>query len=85
MDELLGQPIGQSRELISFVKDRPGHDRRYAIDSSKLQHTLGWKPRIEAEEGFRLTAQWYLENPDWLHNVRSGAYQEYYRQQYQQE
>jgi dTDP-glucose 4,6-dehydratase len=85
MDELLGQPIGQSRELISFVKDRPGHDRRYAIDSSKLQHTLGWKPRIEAEEGFRLTAQWYLENSDWLHNVRSGAYQEYYRQQYQQE
>ncbi len=82
MDELLGRPIGQSRSLIRFVKDRPGHDRRYAIDSTKLQNELGWKPTIGPEEGLRLTAQWYLENEQWLDHVTSGQYQHYYQEQY---
>ena len=82
MDDLLGRPAGDSRELITFVKDRPGHDRRYAIDSSKLQEQLGWQPAVYPEEGLRLTAQWYLDNPEWLVNVTSGKYQEYYATQY---
>ena len=82
MDDLLGRPAGESRELITFVKDRPGHDRRYAIDSSKLQEQLGWQPEVYPEEGLRLTAQWYLDNPGWLENVTSGKYQEYYQGQY---
>ncbi len=82
MDELLGRPIGDSRQLITFVKDRPGHDRRYAIDSSKLQQELGWKPTIQAAEGLRLTAQWYLEHTGWLERVTSGAYQQYYEEHY---
>ncbi len=82
MDELLGRAAGSSRELITFVKDRPGHDRRYAIDASKLQNELGWGPKIQAEEGLRKTASWYLENTGWLERVTSGAYQEYYEKQY---
>ena len=82
MDDLLGRPAGDSRGLITFVKDRPGHDRRYAIDSSKLQEQLGWQPAVYPEEGLRLTAQWYLDNPEWLANVTSGKYQEYYAAQY---
>ncbi len=82
MDELLGNNKGASRQLIHFVKDRPGHDRRYAIDAGKLQTELGWMPGVQAETGFRLTAQWYLDNADWLERVTSGAYQHYYEQQY---
>ena len=83
MDELLGQPAGTSRQLITFVKDRPGHDRRYAIDASKLKNELRWEPSVKAEEGFRETARWYLENEAWLQHVLSGEYQRYYEQQYQ--
>lgn len=82
MDELLGRPAGASRQLITFVKDRPGHDRRYAIDASKIREELGWTPSIRAEEGFRQTAKWYLENEAWLQHVLSGAYQDYYKAQY---
>jgi len=83
MDDLLDQPQGTSRELITFVKDRPGHDRRYAIDATKIKQALGWTPKMQAEEGLRKTAQWYLDNTDWLEHVTSGAYQEYYEKQYQ--
>ncbi len=82
MDELLGRQAGTSRGLITYVKDRPGHDRRYAIDASKLKNELGWQPTIQPEEGLRLTAKWYLENEEWLENVTSGAYQTYYEEQY---
>jgi dTDP-glucose 4,6-dehydratase len=82
MDELLGRPAGTSRQLITFVKDRPGHDRRYAIDSSKLQQELNWSPTVQFEEGFRETAQWYLENEAWLEHIVSGAYRQYYETQY---
>jgi dTDP-glucose 4,6-dehydratase len=69
--------------LITFVKDRPGHDRRYAIDASKLKNELGWEPTVKSEEGFRETAKWYLENEAWLAHVLSGEYQTYYARQYQ--
>ncbi len=82
VDELLGRPPGESRRLITFVRDRPGHDRRYAIDASKLSHELGWQPLVEPVEGLRLTAQWYLENTDWLEHVTSGEYKHYYERQY---
>ena len=82
MDELLGKPAGTSRQLITFVKDRPGHDRRYAIDATKLKTELGWEPSVRAEEGFRETAKWYLENQAWLQHVLSGEYQRFYEQQY---
>ena len=82
MDEYLGREPGSSRRLITFVKDRPGHDRRYAIDASKLKNELGWNPSIRAEEGFRETVQWYLKNEEWLLRVSSGEYKLYYEQQY---
>lgn len=82
MDEKLNRPQGTARQLITFVKDRPGHDRRYAIDASKLKEDLGWTPSIKFEEGFRLTIEWYLDNKDWVDHVTSGEYQRYYEHQY---
>ncbi len=83
MDKKLGRKAGTSEKLITFVKDRAGHDLRYAIDSSKLQNELGWSPSLQFEEGLGKTVDWYLENEDWLNNVVSGDYQNYYKQQYQ--
>jgi dTDP-glucose 4,6-dehydratase len=68
--------------LITYVKDRAGHDLRYAIDSAKIQHELGWKPSLQFEEGIEKTVEWYLDNPEWLENVASGAYEKYYEKQY---
>ncbi|MBF9253210.1 dTDP-glucose 4,6-dehydratase [Pontibacter sp. 172403-2] len=82
MDEKLGRPQGRSRQLITFVKDRAGHDLRYAIDSSKLMNELGWEPSVTFEEGLSKTVDWYLQNTEWLENVTSGNYQSYYEQQY---
>jgi len=82
MDEKLGREEGESEQLITYVKDRPGHDRRYAIDASKLNKELGWKPSVTFEEGLSLTIDWYLENTAWLTNVTSGAYQNYYSSMY---
>lgn len=82
MDEKLNRPKGSSAELITFVIDRPGHDLRYAIDASKINAELGWKPSVTFEEGLSKSIDWYLENQTWLKNVTSGAYQEYYKEQY---
>ncbi len=82
MDEQLGRPSGTSEKLITYVKDRAGHDLRYAIDSTKLQNDLGWKPSLQFEEGIEKTVEWYLENTEWLENVTSGNYQKYYEEQY---
>lgn len=82
MDVRLERKIGSSEELITFVQDRPGHDRRYAIDSSKLQSNLGWRPQHNFERGIRLTIDWYMNNPIWLHHVTSGEYQTYYEELY---
>jgi dTDP-glucose 4,6-dehydratase len=82
MDQKLGREPGTSESLITFVKDRAGHDLRYAIDSSKLQSELGWKPSLQFREGLEKTVDWYLENEEWLKNVTSGDYQHYYDKQY---
>jgi dTDP-glucose 4,6-dehydratase len=82
MDTKLNRTQGTSAGLITFVKDRAGHDLRYAIDSSKLQKELGWKPSLQFEEGLEKTVDWYLSNEEWLNNVTSGAYKEYYTAQY---
>jgi dTDP-glucose 4,6-dehydratase len=81
-DEKLGREQGESEKLITYVKDRPGHDRRYAIDATKINKELGWKPSVTFEEGLSLTIDWYLQNTDWLKNVTSGEYQNYYQTQY---
>jgi dTDP-glucose 4,6-dehydratase len=83
MDEELGKPQGTSRELITFVKDRQGHDRRYAIDAAKIARELGWEPSVTFQEGLRASVKWYLKNEAWLDNVTSGAYQKYYDTQYE--
>jgi dTDP-glucose 4,6-dehydratase len=83
MDEKLGRESGESRKLITFVKDRAGHDLRYAIDSGKLMSELGWKPSVTFEEGLRKTVNWYLANEHWLQEVTSGHYQKYYKEQYE--
>jgi dTDP-glucose 4,6-dehydratase len=82
MDEKLGRPGGASAQLITYVKDRAGHDLRYAIDSSKLQRDLGWSPSVTFEEGLSITVDWYLANQEWLDHVTSGDYQKYYANQY---
>ena len=82
MDEKLNRKMGSSEKLITFVKDRDGHDKRYAIDSSKLKNDLGWEPSIEFDAGLEKTVQWYLDNEEWLKNVTSGEYQNYYDEQY---
>ncbi|HUH34250.1 MAG TPA: dTDP-glucose 4,6-dehydratase [Moheibacter sp.] len=82
MDEKLGNAAGTSAQLITFVKDRPGHDLRYAIDATKINQELGWKPSVTFEEGLSKTIDWYLNNQEWLENVTSGAYQTYYEKQY---
>ncbi len=82
MDEKLGREKGSSVKLITYVKDRAGHDRRYAIDATKLNKELGWKPSVTFEEGLAKTLDWYLKNEDWLNSVTSGAYQDYYKKMY---
>ncbi len=82
MDQKLGRQKGESEELITFVKDRPGHDLRYAIDATKINSELGWKPSVTFEEGLSKTIDWYLENQDWLEKVTSGDYMNYYRKHY---
>ncbi len=82
MDGKLGRPAGTSESLITYVKDRPGHDLRYAIDASKINKELGWKPSVTFEEGLEKTIDWYLANSDWLQHVTSGTYQEYYKNHY---
>ena len=83
MDDKLGREKGESEKLITFVKDRPGHDKRYAIDATKLNKELDWYPSVTFEEGLSKTIDWFLENKQWLENVTSGAYQDYYKDQYQ--
>ena len=82
MDEKLGRSTGTSEQLITFVKDRPGHDLRYAIDATKINKELGWKPSVTFEEGLSITIDWFLANQKWLDNVTSGDYQNYYDNQY---
>ncbi|MBL1265314.1 dTDP-glucose 4,6-dehydratase [Candidatus Methylomicrobium oryzae] len=83
LDELQPRSDGLSyRTQITFVKDRPGHDRRYAIDATKLERELGWKPAETFESGIRKTVQWYLDNPDWVRNVTSGAYRDWINKHY---
>jgi len=84
MDQKLGRNKGSSQELITFVKDRPGHDLRYAINASKIERELGWKPGTPMQEGLDKTIDWYLNNAEWLERVTSGAYQEYYHLMYQE-
>ncbi len=84
MDEKLGRAPGTSAKLITFVKDRAGHDLRYAIDSSKLQRELKWQPSLQFEEGLTKTVEWYLANQEWLDKLTSGEYLHYYEQQYEQ-
>jgi dTDP-glucose 4,6-dehydratase len=83
MDKKLGRQEGSSEELITYIKDRPGHDKRYAIDATKINKELGWAPTVTFEEGLEKTIEWYLTNQSWLKNVTSGDYQNYYKQQYQ--
>jgi len=83
MDKKLGREPGTSRKLITFVKDRAGHDLRYAIDSSKLQRELGWTPSLQFEEGLEKTVDWYLNNQSWMDEITSGEYKSYYEKQYQ--
>ena len=83
MDRKLNRTEGTSEKLITYVTDRAGHDLRYAIDASKIEKELGWKPTIQFEEGLEKTVDWYLENQTWILNVTSGAYQKYYQQHYE--
>jgi len=82
MDVKLGRETGTSEKLIQFVKDRPGHDLRYAIDANKIKHELGWVPSVTFEEGLSLTIDWFLNNQEWLKQVSSGNYMQYYEEHY---
>jgi dTDP-glucose 4,6-dehydratase len=82
MDKKLGRSVGTSAKLITFITDRAGHDLRYAIDSSKLQQELGWKPSLQFAEGLEKTVEWYLDNEEWMTNITTGIYQQYYEKQY---
>lgn len=82
MNEKLHRDKGASEKLITYVKDRQGHDLRYAIDSSKLQNELGWRPSVDFPTGLERTVDWYLSNREWLDHVTSGAYREYYANMY---
>lgn len=82
MDEKLGREKGESAKLITFVKDRAGHDKRYAIDATKLNRELGWEPSLQFKEGLEKTIDWYLANKIWIENVTSGSYKQYYNEQY---
>lgn len=83
MDKKLNRTVGESEKLITYVKDRPGHDLRYAIDATKINKELGWKPSVTFEEGLSKTIDWYLANSEWIAQITSGEYQKYYQQQYQ--
>ena len=85
MDNKLKLELGTSRKLIEFVKDRPGHDKRYAIDARKMENDLKWKPKESFKSGIKKTIDWYLENENWLKNVTSGTYQDYYSSQYKKQ
>jgi dTDP-glucose 4,6-dehydratase len=80
--ELIVRELGRDESLIRFVEDRPGHDRRYAIDASKIRNELGWKPLYSFEEGIRETIRWYIDNRDWWENIKSGEYLRYYERMY---
>ena len=82
VDRLLGKPEGTSDHLITYITDRPGHDLRYAIDSTKLKRELGWEPSLQFEEGIEKTVEWYLNNQAWMDNITSGDYQKYYEEMY---
>ena len=82
VDRMLGRDEGSSDKLITYVKDRAGHDLRYAIDSSKLKNELGWEPSLQFEEGIEKTVKWYLDNKKWVDRVTSGDYQDYYKKMY---
>ncbi len=83
MDRKLGRAEGESAKLITYVKDRAGHDKRYAIDATKINQELGWTPSLQFEEGLEKTIDWYLDNSQWVEHITSGAYQQYYHDQYQ--
>ena len=82
MDEKLENEIGTSEKLITFIKDRPGHDFRYALDASKINKGLGWRPSVTFEEGLSKTIDWYLDNKEWLEDITSGKYKNYYKLNY---
>ena len=82
MDQKLGRAEGTSAQLITYIKDRPGHDRRYAIDATKIKNELGWEPSVTFEEGLSITIDWYLENNSWVEQVTSGSYKDYYQKMY---
>ena len=83
MDEKLGRQNGECEQLISYVKDRAGHDFRYAIDCSKIKKELDWSPKTTFENGLSQTIDWYLKNEEWIQNIKTGSYQDYYRSQYE--